>query len=220
LPPDVVRRWVSDEGWFRIEVVPEQDLLDPVALRRFVTAVQGVAPAATDQPVQMVVIGDTIIASFKQAFGFACLAIIAIVMVGLRSVSGAMVVISTLLFGATVTGAILVLLDIPFNFANVIALPLLLGMGVDNGIHLLRRLRSSRDQSMIAAMHSSTPRAMVFSALTTIVSFGNLSFSAHPGTASLGLVLVIGIIIMLLFTLYLVPALHTSRGVEQHFAGG
>ncbi|MGC1953256.1 MAG: MMPL family transporter [Gammaproteobacteria bacterium] len=211
LPPDLVQRWVSDDGWFRIEVTPQEDILNPDALRQFVTAVQRVAPDATNEPVQMVVIGDTIITSFKQAFGFACLAVTAIVMVGLRSVSGALLVIVTLLFGALTTAAILVLVGIPFNFANVIALPLLLGMGVDNGIHLLRRLRSSNDPSKRAAMHSSTPRAMVFSALTTAASFGNLSFSGHPGTASLGLVLVIGIVIMLLSTLYLVPALYTAR---------
>ncbi len=211
LPPDLVQRWVSDGGLFRIEVVPQENILNPDALRQFVTAVQRVAPDATNEPVQMVVIGDTIIASFKQAFALACLAVTAIVMVGLRSVSGALLVIVTLLFGAMITSAILVLVDIPFNFANVIALPLLLGMGVDNGIHLLRRFRSSNDPSKRAVMYSSTPRAMVFSALTTIASFGNLSFSNHPGTASLGLVLVIGIIIMLFSTLYLVPALYTSR---------
>lgn len=219
LPPHLVQRWISDNGLFRIEVVPQGDTLNPKTLRKFVTEIQQVAPDATDEPVQLVVVGDTIIASFKQAFGFACIAITAIVMMGLRSVHGALVVILTLLFGAMVTGAILVLMGIPFNFANVIALPLLLGMGVDNGIHLLRRLRSSKDHSKVAVMHSSTPRAMVFSALTTIASFGNLSFSGHPGTASLGMVLVIGVIIMLLSTLCLVPAFHALRDFPHRSAG-
>ncbi len=214
LPPDLLPRWVSNDGLFRIEVAPQEDLLEPHALRRFVTAIQEVASDATDEPVQMVVVGDTIIASFKQAFGLACIAVTVIVMLGLRSLSAAVLVILTLLFGAMITGAILVLLEIPFNFANVIALPLLLGMGVDNGIHFMRRLRSSNDPSKLAVMHSSTPRAMVFSALTTIASFGNLSFSGHPGTASLGIVLVIGIIIMLLSTLYLLPALDSSGSLQ------
>jgi hopanoid biosynthesis associated RND transporter like protein HpnN len=215
LPSALVQRWVSDDGLFRIEVVPQEDILNPDALRRFVSAIQQVAPDVTGEPVQMVVVGDTIIDSFKQAFVFACVTVTAIVMVGLRSISGALLVIVTLLFGAMITGAILVLIGIPFNFANVIALPLLLGMGVDNGIHLLRRLRASGDRSKLTVMHSSTPRAMLFSALTTIASFGNLSFSGHPGTASLGVVLVIGIVVMLLSTLSLVPALHTARGFQQ-----
>ena len=210
LPASLVQRWVSRDDLFRVEVVPQEDIADPEALRRFVTALQSVAPDVTDRPVQMLVVGDTIIVSFQQAFGFACLVIMVMVLVGLRSVSGAALVVAVLLFGAMLTAAILVLLGIPFNFANVIALPLLLGMGVDNGIHLLRRLRASGDPSKIAAMHSSTPRAMVLSALTTIASFGNLSFSAHPGTASLGLVLVIGIIMMLGSTLFLIPALYTA----------
>lgn len=220
LPPDLVQRWVTDDGWYRLEIVPQENVLDPEALRRFVTGVQQVAPNATGQAVQMVVIGETIIASFKQAFGFACIAVALIVMLGLRSVSSALQVILALLFGAMITGAILVLIDLPFNFANVIALPLLLGMGVDNGIHLLRRLRTSRDPSKTAVMRSSTPRAMVFSALTTIASFGNLSFSGHPGTATLGVVLVIGIVIMLLSTLYLVPALYAIRDLRQRSRGG
>jgi hopanoid biosynthesis associated RND transporter like protein HpnN len=220
LPPDLMQRWVSNDGLFRIEVVPQENILDPNALRRFVFAVQRVAPDATGEPVQMIVLGDTIIASFKQAFGFACLAITAIVLVGLRSVSGTLLVILTLLFGAMLTGAILVLLDIPFNFANVIALPLLLGMGVDNGIHLMRRLGSSTDSSKVAVMYSSTPRAMVFSALTTIASFGNLSFSGHPGTASLGLVLVIGIVAMLFSTLYLLPSLYKARDLHYRSPDG
>lgn len=220
LPPDLVQRWVTDDGWYRLEIVPQENVLDPEALRRFVTSVQQVAPNATGQAVQMVVIGETIIASFKQAFGFACIAVALIVMLGLRSVSSALQVILALLFGAMITGAILVLIDLPFNFANVIALPLLLGMGVDNGIHLLRRLRTSRDPSKTAVMRSSTPRAMVFSALTTIASFGNLSFSGHPGTATLGVVLVIGIVIMLLSTLYLVPALYAIRDLRQRSRGG
>lgn len=210
LPASLVQRWVSGDDLFRIEVVPQEDIADTEALRRFVTALQSVAPDVTDEPVQMLVVGDTIIVSFQQAFGLACLAVMVMVLVGLRSVSGAALVVAALLFGAMLTGAVLVLVGIPFNFANVIALPLLLGMGVDNGIHLLRRLRLSGDPSKIAVMYSSTPRAMVLSALTTVASFGNLSFSAHPGTASLGLVLVIGIIMMLGSTLFLIPALYTA----------
>ena len=220
LPVDLVKRWLSDEGTFRIEVVPREDITEPAALRRFVTALQSIAPDATDEPVQLLVVGDTIIASFQQAFALACIVITAFVLLGLRSLKGAALVMGSLLFGALITVAILVVLGIPFNFANVIALPLLLGMGVDNGIHLVRRLGRAEGTSAIAVMHSSTTRAMVFSALTTIASFGNLSFSPHPGMASLGLVLVIGVLTMLLSTLCLVPALVSPNRLQDRSVVG
>ena len=93
---------------------------------------------------------------------------------------------------------------VPFNFANVIALPLLLGVGVDSGIHMLTRARRD-DGGALAG--SSTARGVLTSALTTTVSFGNLAFSAHPGTASMGVLLTVGMVATLLCTLLVLPAL-------------
>lgn len=207
LPPDLTERWLSDDGIHRIEVLPAENLTNPEALRDFVSNIQRVATDATGEPVQMLVVGDTIIASFTRALGLAFVVISVLVLLGLRSLHGAALVMIPLLFGALITAAILVLIGISFNFANVIALPLLLGIGVDNGIHLVRRLHARTGASPRSVLYSSTTRAMVFSALTTIASFGNLSFSPHPGMASLGIVLVIGVLAMLLSTLMLVPAL-------------
>jgi hopanoid biosynthesis associated RND transporter like protein HpnN len=219
LPSDLVDRWLSDDGTYRIEVLPAEDITNPEALRNFVSAIQRVAPNdVTGEPVQMLVVGDTIIKSFKHALGLAFVVISVLVLFGLRSLRGAGLVIMPLLFGAMLTVATLVLFGIPFNFANVIALPLLLGIGVDNGIHLVRRLHGRTGFSPRSVLYSSTTRAMVFSALTTIASFGNLSFSGHPGMASLGLVLVVGVLAMLLSTLVLVPALSQSGFLQRRIA--
>jgi len=112
--------------------------------------------------------------------------------------------------------AVTVLLGTSFHYANVITLPLLLGISVDNGVHIVHRARhalpSSRD-----LLASSTGRAVVFSALTTVVSFGNLAFSPHVGTASMGLLLTIGMICSLFCTLLLLPILlHRFIKADSH----
>jgi len=131
----------------------------------------------------------------------------------------------------TVTGAIW--LNIPFNFANVIALPLLLGIGVDNGIHMVRRFRDLQthhasthhpsdqehhpsDQKEL--LQSSTPKAVLLSALTTIGSFGVLSLSPHQGTAGMGQLLMLGVIMIVICTLIVLPAFlqwHLARYTKQ-----
>ena len=113
------------------------------------------------------------------------------------------------------TGATSVLFSIPFNFANVIALPLLLGIGVDCGIHMAHRLRTSPHEGN-NILRTSTARAVLFSALTTICGFGNLALSPHRGTASMGLLLTIGIGLTLICTLVVLPALMTkSKDINE-----
>jgi hopanoid biosynthesis associated RND transporter like protein HpnN len=206
LPSDLVQRWVSKGGIYRIEVYPKEDLSDIKALRRFVSAVRSAAPDATGEPILMLESGNAIVTTFQRAFGIALLVISMVLLIEMRSAADTVLVLVPLIFGALLTGAALVILQIPFNFANIIALPLLLGIGVDNGIHMIRRMRSTA-MSQADLLRSSTARAMVFSALTTICSFGNLSFSSHPGTASMGQILTIGVSLTLLATLIVLPAL-------------
>ncbi len=205
LPPDLLGRWISTDGIHRIEVYPREDITDSAALRRFVTAVQAVTPHATGAPVLNLEAGSAIVLAFQQAFAGALAVILILLGVTLRRLLDSLAVVIPLLYGALLTTAILTLADTPFNFANVIALPLLLGIGVDNGIHMVHRRR--RGAASANLLRTSTARAIVFSALTTLVSFANLSFSAHPGTASLGQVLTLGIVLVLVSTLLILPAL-------------
>ena len=109
-----------------------------------------------------------------------------------------------LLLAGILTLGVMGLLGIPFNFANVIALPLLFGIGVDNGVHIVQRARESGGST--DPMRTSTSRAVLLSMLTTIFGFGNLLISPHPGTASIGIVLTLGISITLICTLVVLPA--------------
>ena len=100
----------------------------------------------------------------------------------------------------------MVLFDLPFNFANVIALPLLLGISVDTGIHLIHRISGQKD-GLQKIFTSSTTRAIIFSSATTFTSFGNLALSTHIGMASMGNLLALGLMINVVIMLLLLPAL-------------
>ncbi|MBL6945415.1 MAG: MMPL family transporter, partial [Rhodospirillales bacterium] len=122
----------------------------------------------------------------------------------LRNVRDTLLVFAPLLLATLLTVACSVLFNLPFNFANVIVLPLLFGLGVANGIHVVLR---ARDEAGGGVFETSTPRAVVFSALTTVGSFGSIAVSSHPGTASMGVLLTIAISLTLVCTLVLLPAL-------------
>jgi hypothetical protein len=204
LPPEIMERWVAKDGQHRVDIFPKENIRDAQALREFVDTVLPIVPGGTDSPVVMVRSGDVVVTSFQQAVGSAVAFIAFVLMVVLRRVKDVVLVLAPLILASGFTVAAMVLLDISFNFANVITLPLLLGIGVDNGIHMVRRARDTLD---VDILRTSTARAVIVSALTTILSFGNLAFSAHPGTASMGQVLALGLTFNLICTLIVLPAL-------------
>ncbi len=210
LPQDLVRRWVTRDGRYRIEIFPKENLLESAALRHFVVAVRSVVPNAIGLPVVDLQAGDAVVKAFQKAFLLSLLAITVLLLILMRPRSDTILVLLPLFLAGVFTGAASVLFDIPFNFANIIALPLLLGVGVDNGIHIVHRARImpfSNDQ----ILHSSTARAVVYSALTTIGSFGSLILSTHRGIRSMGELLTIGIVFTLICTLIVLPALLRAR---------
>ena len=107
--------------------------------------------------------------------------------------------------GALIIVGIANLIGLPFNFANVIALPLMLGIGVDNGIHMVHRARLLKQGEKL--LGSSTARAILFSGLTTLVSFGSLATSSHLGMAGMGLLLSIGLIVIIGIMIFVLPTL-------------
>jgi predicted RND superfamily exporter protein len=123
-----------------------------------------------------------------------------------RSLPDTLLAMAPLAFGSLTTAAAAVLLGLPFNYADVIVLPLLLGMGVDSGIHLVHRFRHEPPDRE-GVLHTSTARAVLFSALTTLASFASLGLSSHRGIASLGQLLALGVAMMLVANLILLPAL-------------
>jgi hopanoid biosynthesis associated RND transporter like protein HpnN len=214
LPEELVRRWVAADGTRRVEVIPRADLGDEEALRAFVAEVRTIAPRATGEPVINVSAGEAVVAAFRRALIGAAIATLLLLLLALRSVPDASRVIIPLLLAGAMTGAATVLFGIAFNYANVIALPLLLGVGVDNGIHMVHRRRAGTAPDR-GLLETSTARAVLYASLTTIFSFGNLAFSSHPGTASMGRLLTIGMLAVLVCTLVVLPALAEPRRASR-----
>lgn len=211
LPPQLQRRWVAEDGLQRLAVYPSEDINDNAALRRFVESVQTIAPDATDEPVLGLRAGDAVVVAFRQAFTASFIVITGMLLVLLRDVRKTILIISPLILASLLTMGIMAGFSIPFNFANVIALPLLFGVGVDNSIHMVQRAGTLRPNGPLNPLRTSTAKAVLLSSLTTLCSFVNLLYSPHPGTASMGLLLTIGIGMMLLSTLVVLPALLKDR---------
>lgn len=209
LPPDTQQLWMAQDGRQRLEIIAAKPLLEMAEIGEFVEDVARVTPSATGQPEIQYNAGRTVVSAFIQAITTAVIAVLFLLLLLLRNVRQTLAVILPLLLATASTAAIAALINQPFNFANVIALPLLIGVGVDNGIHMVKRHEHSigRHGHESSLMTSSTARAILFSTITTIGSFGTLAFSNHPGTASMGVILAIGMTASLLAALFVVPAI-------------
>lgn len=205
LSPTLRERFIGEKGQRRLEIFPRDNVRKPENLRRFVADVQSVAPQATGSPIIIVAAGLAVVKAFATAATISVAAIGLLIIVLLRRVRDVLLVFAPLVLAALLTVAASVLLDLPFNFANVIVLPLLFGLGVASAIHLVMRERNAGDLTHV--LRSSTPRAVIFSALTTIGSFASIALSSHPGTASMGILLTIAIGLTLICTMVVLPAL-------------
>ena len=187
LPVEMRERFVNPDGIYRVEVLPEADLRDPVALRDFADRVASIEARAAGGPIQLAAAGDAVGFAILQATLLAALATGFLAWVATRSVLDALAILGPLVIAGILTAAASTVLNMPFNYANVIVLPLMIGIGVDSGIHIALRERRAPG----AVFETSTPRAVVFSALTTVAAFGTLALSDHPGTASMGVLLAV-----------------------------
>lgn len=206
LPEEIRERWLSKDGLYRIQLFPKEDLNDLDNLQAFITEVQAVAPDATDLPVMYWESMKAVLAAFQQAILIALVSIALLLLFIRRSLVDTLLVMTPLVLAGLFTMASTVFTGTPINFANIIALPLLMGLGVDNGIHMVERLYHSLSEEQ-NIYQSSTARGMFYGALTTISSFVGLAFSPHQGIASMGLVITIGIFWIMTCTFILLPAI-------------
>jgi len=209
LPPEIRRRYVAPSGEVRVEVLPALDVRDPEERRDFVEAVEALDGRLAGGAYAVLSAADVVAGAMVQATVTAFLLGALLVYVLMRSIAFTVMVMVPLALAALLTVASGVLIGLPFNFANVIVLPLLIGLGVDSSIHLVMRSRRISDSRDIFS--TSTPRAVLLSALTTLASFGSLALSDHRGTASMGELLTIAIGFTLLATLVMLPGLMALR---------
>ncbi|GLR86775.1 MMPL family transporter [Bradyrhizobium iriomotense] len=203
LPPDLVNAWKSKDGVIRVEALPRGDPNDNDTLRRFAAAVLAAEPMAIGGPVSILKSGDTVVRAFILAGVYALVVISLLLWITLRRFTDVLMTLVPLLVAGAVTLEICVLIGLPLNFANIVAFPLLLGVGVAFKIYYVVAWRSGRTN----LLQTSLTRAIFFSALTTATAFGSLWLSSHPGTSSMGKLLALSLVTTLAAVLLFQPAL-------------
>ena len=189
LPKGLARDWITPDGQAHVDVAPKGDPNNNAVLVAFAHAVQSVAPDATEGPIAILEARRTVVTAFIVAGACALLSIAIILFITLRRISDVLLTLIPLLMAGVVTLEICVLIGMPLNFANIIALPLLLGVGVAFKIYYIMAWREGQTN----LLQSVLTRAVTFSACTTATAFGSLWFSSHPGTSSMGKLLAISL---------------------------
>lgn len=182
LPSDIIEMWVTKDGRARIDVGAKGDPNDNDNIRTFARAVLAAEPSATGEAVGILESGDAVVTAFLHAGAWALISITILLWIVLRRFGDVLLTLVPLLLAGVLTLEICVLVGLKLNFANIIALPLLLGVGVAFKIYYVMAWRAGQTN----LLQTSLTRAVVFSALTTATAFGSLWFSSHPGTSSMG----------------------------------
>ena len=215
IPAEMKSEWIAKDGSARVQTFPKDTSNDPAALSAFSDQVLGAAPQATGAPISIRESGRTIVSAFVEAGILSFIAIVILLAVVLRRFDDVIRTLAPLVLAGLLTLASCVALNLKLNFANIIALPLLLGIGVAFNIYFVVAWRAGAKNFLQSAL----TRAVIFSALTTATGFGTLWLSEHPGTASMGELLMISLAWTLVTTLFVSPALlgpPPSRGDRAH----
>ena len=203
LPPELVRDWVTADGRARVSIAPKDATGDNEAMRRFARAVLAVEPDATEGPISILEAGDLVVHAFIEAGALALLSIAILLWLVLRRIRDVLLTLIPLALAGVVTLEVSVAIGLRLNFANIIALPLLLGVGVAFKIYYIMAWREGQTH----LLQTSLTRAVIYSALTTATAFGSLCFSSHPGTASMGKLLVLSLLCTLAAAVLFQPIL-------------
>ena len=202
LPPQLKADWVSADGRARVEIHPKGNSNDDEVLRNFANEVLKVAPHATGAPISTTRSTYTILGAFIQAAITALVLIFVILTVALRKPWDVAMTLGPLVVATLWTLMAMKIIGMPLNFANIIALPLMLAVGVAFHIYYVIAWRAG----VTDMLASSLTRAIFFSAMTTGSAFGSLVLSSHPGTASMGELLALSLFFTLLAAFFVVPA--------------
>jgi hopanoid biosynthesis associated RND transporter like protein HpnN len=207
IPADLKADWLTQDGRARVQVSVKGDPNDRATVRRFADAVRAIAPGATGAPITTAESGRIIVGAFVQAGILSLLAVVVLLAFALRNARDVVLTLGPLLAACALTFATCVVLGLPLNFANIIVLPLLLGIGVAFHIYFVMAWRAGGHNFL----QSSLSRAVLFSALTTATGFGTLWLSKHPGTASMGELLMISLAWTLTILVFLPALLETAK---------
>ena len=203
IPPEIKREWLAQDGKARVQVVPKGDANDNEVLREFATAVLALEPTATGAPVSILESSHTIVSAFIHAGLWALLSITILLWITLKRLGDVLLTLVPLILAGVVTLELCVLFGLKLNYANIIALPLLLGVGVAFKIYYIMAWRAGQT----GLLQSPLTRAVFYSALATATAFGSLWYSSHPGTSSMGKLLALSLLCTMLAAVLFQPVL-------------
>jgi hypothetical protein len=203
LPPNLRSRFIGKNGLHLLQVYPKEDVWQRPNQVEFVGQIRTVAPFATGTPVQLLEYTTLLKNSYIEAAYYSLAAIVVLVFIHFRRIGSVVLSLLPVGIGTLWTAALMGLMDVPFNPANIMMLPLVVGIGVTNGIHILNRFAEEKNPSILSR---STGKAVIVSALTTIAGFGSLIVAKHQGIQSLGIVMSIGVGMCMLVAVTFLPA--------------
>jgi uncharacterized protein len=203
LPLDLVRAWSSPNGRARVQVLPKGELSDTNGLRQFATAILAAEPSATGPAISYYESGETVTRAFIEAGILALASIAVLLFIALRRVTDVLLTLVPLLLAGAVTLEVCVMTGLALNFANIIALPLLLGVGVAFKIYYTMAWRAGKT----GLLQSTLTRAVIFSAMTNAIAFGSMAASSYPGMSSMGKLMALALLCTLAAAVLFQPVL-------------
>jgi hypothetical protein len=207
LPPALRNHFIGRTDQFKVEVYPKEDIWQHESQSNFIAQIrQAMAPngdKVTGTPVQLYEYTTLLKDSYQQAALYALAAIAIMVFLHFQSITCVILSLLPVAIGSIWTAGLMGLLGVPFNPANIMTLPLVIGIGVTNGIHILNRVAEEQNPSILA---KSTGKAVLVSALTALTGFGSLTLAKHQGIKSLGMVMATGIAACMIAGLTFLPA--------------
>ena len=209
LPPVLHDRFVGVSGKYLLMVNPKEDVWKRENQKAFIEQLQPIDPNVTGTPVQLYYYTELLKSSYVEAAKYSLIAIVLLVLVHFRSLSSVVLTLIPVAIGSLWLGGLMGLCNVPLNPANIMTLPLVIGIGVTNGIHILNRFAEEQTPSLLAR---STGKAVLVSGLTTIAGFGSLALGKHQGIQSLGYVMASGLATCMIAGLTVLPALLNLLG--------
>jgi len=203
LPDDLKRAWLLPDGRARVQALPKGNADDTATLRQFAEAVLAVAPEASGTGIAYYESARTITRAFIEAGVLALVAIAALLIIALRRISDVLLTLVPLLLAGVVTLEICAASGFALNFANIIALPLLLGVGVAFKVYYIMAWRAGKT----GLLQSTLTRAVVFSAMTSAIAFGSMWSSSYPGMSSMGKLMLLSLLCTMAAAVFFQPVL-------------
>ncbi len=214
LPSEIRERFVTTSGALLGFLIPAGSVFEEGSLDRYVAASKNVSADVTGFPLVFHKMSQRITTGFYRAVALGVLLVALILLIDFRNLREACLAMAPLAMGVVWMMGTMRLLQIPFNFANLVAVPLIIGVGIDNGVHVIHRIRFEGRSGMRVVLRH-TGRAILIASLTTMIGFGSLALASHRGLASLGLVLLIGVGACLITSTVILPNLLVVLGLVE-----